>query len=60
MYGRVLLTFLTFMAAALTVTVVLACRAVEPAPVIPSSEVREEFPQFAAFLRFSTSPTKAC
>lgn len=47
MYGRVLLTFLTFMAAALTVTVVLACRAVEPAPVTPSSEVREEFPQSA-------------
>lgn len=38
----VIVSFLAFSAAG---TMVLACRTVEPAPFIPSSEIREEIPQ---------------
>jgi len=48
MYRRIVIAVLTMIAAVLAGSAAFACRAVEPAPVIPSSEAREAMPQTAA------------
>jgi L-ascorbate metabolism protein UlaG (beta-lactamase superfamily) len=47
MRRRLLIACVILAAAAVAGSVVMACRAVEPAPVIPSAEFREEMPQTA-------------
>jgi L-ascorbate metabolism protein UlaG (beta-lactamase superfamily) len=47
MLRNLLIACVILAVAVVTASVVMACRAVEPAPVIPSSEVREEMPQTA-------------
>ncbi len=42
---RLFITILTLAACAAAVSIVFACRTIEPAPVIPSREVRDEMPQ---------------